>query len=115
MISDDKSGWVHPSNGAALELSANGGYIELPGSASNLSFAGDFSIEVWVRPYKADAPIVGKFNTNVKGEYKLYLDSECRPCFYREAAPYKLLRADQTVPLKEWWPSPLLAFSFSLV
>ena len=106
---------MHPSNGAALELSANGGYIELPGSASNLSFAGDFSIEVWVRPYEADAPIVGKFNTNVKGEYKLYLDSECRPCFYREAAPYKLLRADQTVPLKEWWPSPLLAFSFSLV
>lgn len=102
LISDDKSGWVHPSNGAALELSANGGYIELPGSASNLSFAGDFSIEVWVRPYKADAPIVGKFNTNVKGEYKLYLDSECRPCFYREAAPYELLRADQTVPLNEW-------------
>ena len=103
LISDEKSGWVDKNHsGAALELSTNGGYVELPGSANNLSFTDAFSIEVWVRPYAADAPIVGKFNTNVKGEYKLYLDSECRPCFYREAAPYELLRGEQSVPLNEW-------------
>ena len=42
-----------------------------------------FTIEVWVKPAAPDVPIVGKYNTNVRGEYKLYIDKALRVVFYR--------------------------------
>jgi len=57
--------WLDPNTG--------GGYIHLSSeSATVLSFGkrGTFTIELWCMPSEPDVPLVGKFNTNVRGEYK---------------------------------------------
>ena len=98
------------SDGAAgsrgeLHLEGDGGYIHLRSqSAKTLSFPGrtHFTIELLVKPTKADVPIVGKYNTLVSGEWKLYIDAELRLCAYREAPPREIVRSVSKIALGQW-------------
>ena len=88
----------------SLHFDGTSGYIQVPSSVRALSFTGcnPFSIEVWVKPEKGDAPIIGKFNTHVKGEYKLFIDNDGKLVFYREAPPFGRLTTQRAVPLFVW-------------
>ena len=55
-----------------LRFDGNGGYIHLStSSVRTLSFPGrqPFTIETRVYPEKSDVPIIGKFNSGVKGNF----------------------------------------------
>jgi hypothetical protein len=99
----DGGGWMTLLT-TSLHFDGTTGYIQVPSSVRALSFTGrePFGIEVWVKPEKSDGPVIGKFNTHVKGEYKLFIDSECKLCFYREAPPFKRLTTDRKIPLFVW-------------
>ena len=102
--SRSRSASISESSGE-LSLDGDGGYIHLRSqSAKTLSFPGrnPFTIDLLVKPSRADVPIVGKFNTKVSGEWKLYIDVQRRICAYREAPPYELLCSSSAVDLNVW-------------
>jgi hypothetical protein len=110
----DTSGWVDKGfvgEGRTAESGvcealrfdgSSGGFVQLPSTARSLSFLGSqpFTIEAWVCPSSADVPIVGKFNSLVRGEYKLWIDAESRVAFYREAEPREVIRSADAVALQ---------------
>jgi hypothetical protein len=75
------------------------------GSNANLAFTGttSFTLEAWInRETNANsADIISKNNGGVNSNYRLFINSDGKPVFAREASPWSIVGSN-SIPINEW-------------
>ena len=91
----------------ALHFDGTGDYVVLDnvGSNTSLSFTGtaSFTLEAWINreANSNSADIISKNNGGVNSNYRLFINSDGKPVFAREASPWSLV-GSTVIPVNEW-------------
>ena len=91
----------------AMHFDGTNDYVVLDnvGSNANLAFTGttNFTLEAWInRETNANsADIISKNNGGVNSNYRLFINSDGKPVFAREASPWSIVGSN-SIPINEW-------------
>jgi gliding motility-associated-like protein len=91
----------------AMHFDGTNDYVVLDnvGSNANLAFTGttNFTLEAWINreANSNTADIISKNNGGVNSNYRLFINSDGKPVFAREASPWSLV-GSTVIPVNEW-------------